>query len=106
MTERRPDPTYLNSLTETKQQLHGNELVGLQDVEYTSLYWLFRLLPGTNPFAALVLAKRRFEYRHPDMVFTPLFSPALHKEMGKVGQVAEGLEGREIVLILNIMRYR
>jgi hypothetical protein len=79
-------------------------MIGLQDVEYTSLYWLFELLPGTRAQDALALAKQRFEYRHPDMVFSALVSPALHAELGDVGQVGDGLEGREIALILNIMR--
>jgi hypothetical protein len=78
-------------------------MVGLEDVEYTSLYWRFELLPGTNPRDALALARKRFEYRHPDMVFSPLVSPAVYRELGE-GQVADGLEGREIALILNIMR--
>ena len=79
-------------------------MVGLQDVEYTTLYWRFELLPGTNPRDALALVRKRFEYRHPDMVFAPLLSPAVFRELGEEGQVADGLEGREIALILNIMR--
>lgn len=79
-------------------------MVGLQDVEYTSLYWRFELMPETNPMEALALARQRFEYRHPDMVFMPLLSPAVHKEVGDLGQVADGLEGRAIALVLNIMR--
>jgi hypothetical protein len=79
-------------------------MAGLQDLEYTTLYWRFELLPGTNPRDALALARKRFEYRHPDMVFSPLVSPAIYKELGEEGQVADGLEEREIALILNIMR--
>jgi hypothetical protein len=79
-------------------------MVGLHDVEYTSLYWRFELMPGTKARDALALARQRFEYRHPDMVFLPLLSPALHEELGEEGQVAGGLVGREIALVLNIMR--
>ena len=79
-------------------------MAGLQDVEYTALYWRFQLLPGTSPRDALALARKRFEHRHPDMVFSALISPALQKELGDEGQVAGGLEEREIALILNIMR--
>ncbi|MFN2124999.1 MAG: hypothetical protein ACK2U0_16270 [Candidatus Promineifilaceae bacterium] len=79
-------------------------MVGLHDIEYTSLYWRFELLPGTKARDALALARQRLEYRHPDMVFSPLVSPALHEELDKEGEVALGLQGREIALILNIMR--
>jgi hypothetical protein len=79
-------------------------MVGLQDVEYTSLYWRFELMPGTKARDALALVRQRFEYRHPDMVFLPLLSPSIHEELGEEGQVASGLEGREIALVLNIMR--
>jgi hypothetical protein len=79
-------------------------MAGLHDVEYTSLYWRFELMPDTKARDGLVLARQRFEYRHPDMVFLPLLSPDLHAELGEEGQMAGGLEGREIALVLNIMR--
>ncbi|MDX1417728.1 MAG: hypothetical protein R3293_26230 [Candidatus Promineifilaceae bacterium] len=88
----------------SRSRQQWSDIATLYDVEHTTLYWLFRLPAGANPYAALHLAKQRFECRYPNMVFAPLLSPALHKELGGEGQLAEGLEGREIALILNIMR--